>query len=133
MAFYSTVCLVPLYGGCVDCLCRYKCYELAVLRNLYSNNNTRWHKAEPMNNSQRKVYDMLRSGPCTNADFAQNYCLRYSARIHELKQMGHDITCKRVKGGTFRYTMKINDFKVDNEPIIINDKPCGNYEQQSLF
>ena len=55
--------------------------------------------------SQRdRILARLQRGPATNAEFVDMRILRYSARIHELRDAGHDIRWKPVKGtGLNRY------------------------------
>ena len=54
-----------------------------------------------------RVLARLQRGPATNADFANMRILRYSARIHELRDAGHDIRWTAVKGkpGLTRYEL----------------------------
>ena len=54
-----------------------------------------------------KVLAMLEESPdgVTNAQFAAARILRYSARIEELREQGHEIVCERRSGSTFVYRL----------------------------
>lgn len=45
-------------------------------------------------------------GRLTNRFMADHVCLRYSARIAELRSEGHIIVANRIKEGLFEYTYK---------------------------
>jgi hypothetical protein len=57
---------------------------------------------------RERVYTMLeqagREG-VTNGQFVDAHILRYSARIKELRDIGHRIEKHRITDGTFRYTL----------------------------
>ena len=55
---------------------------------------------------QQLVLERLKRGPTTNAEL-QGLSLRYGARIHELRRMGHEIQTKRtsVRDGITTYTL----------------------------
>lgn len=58
---------------------------------------------------KERILDALRDGPKTNTWLAENVCLRYGARIWELKNLdGYNIACSHVpkKGGLFVYELK---------------------------
>lgn len=58
-------------------------------------------------NQQKLVLERLQRGPATNVEL-QSLSLRYGARIHELRQLGHQITTKRtsVREGITTYTLE---------------------------
>jgi hypothetical protein len=41
---------------------------------------------------------MLKDGPVTSTEFVQRGILRYSARIHELRNAGYDIWASPIEG-----------------------------------
>jgi hypothetical protein len=45
-------------------------------------------------------------GSVTNVEFNDMVCYRFSARIHELRNEGHEIISTREKGGVWRFTLK---------------------------
>ena len=55
-----------------------------------------------------------KQGKLTNRFMADNICLRYSARIHELRCEGHTIIANRVKDGLFEYVYISEEQKLDN-------------------
>ena len=58
-------------------------------------------------NEQRLVLERLQRGPVTNVELV-SLSLRYGARIHELRQLGYQITTKRtsVRKGITIYTLE---------------------------
>lgn len=58
-------------------------------------------------NEQRLVLERLQRGPVTNVELV-SLSLRYGARIHELRQLGYQITTKRtsVRKGVTTYTLE---------------------------
>lgn len=48
-------------------------------------------------------------GKLTNRYIADHVCLRYSARIAELRAEGHTIVANRIKEGLFEYTYVPNE------------------------
>lgn len=47
--------------------------------------------------TSRRILNMLRLGPVSNQELA-SVCLRYSARIHDLREHGFRIVTRRVPG-----------------------------------
>lgn len=54
-----------------------------------------------------RILARLRRGPVTNAELAETVCLRYGARLYDLRQAGHQITAEHVRGtnGLVRYRL----------------------------
>lgn len=52
-----------------------------------------------------EILARLRQGPATNTELTQ-ICLRYSARIHELRRSGHTISGVRGSGGVWVFTLE---------------------------
>ena len=53
-----------------------------------------------------KLLDRLKQGPATNIELVPICGIRASARVHDLRQAGHNIEAKRLIGGTWLYTLK---------------------------
>jgi hypothetical protein len=51
----------------------------------------------------QKILDLLKTqGEATNIELNQ-ICFRYAARIHDLRNRGHNITSMAAKGGVWKY------------------------------
>ncbi len=53
-----------------------------------------------------RLLERLQQGPATNIDLVPVCGIRASARVHDLRQAGHDIEAKHIEGGTWLYTLK---------------------------
>lgn len=51
-----------------------------------------------------RILALLREGPATSRQLSA-IALRYSSRIHELRQLGHTITLRRHAGKGYVYTL----------------------------
>lgn len=61
----------------------------------------------PLKPSAQRVLNRLRRGPATTSQLLEAGCgTRYSARILELRNLGYDIESKRVRQGSFLYTLR---------------------------
>lgn len=57
---------------------------------------------------QQKILTMLKQAPnntVTNVDL-NKVCFRYGARIHDLRQQGHNITSRQVRKGLWHFTLE---------------------------
>lgn len=52
------------------------------------------------------ILERLKRGPCTNVEFVGMHILRYSARIFELRNLGHEIKAEAIGGGVVRYQLE---------------------------
>ena len=53
-----------------------------------------------------KILKLLKeNGEATNYELAK-ICLRYSARLHDLRSEGHTIISEHVKGSKWRFVLK---------------------------
>ena len=75
--------------------------EQVVDEPLYVEDVATFHRAmsgERVVNQRQKILALLRQGNVTNFELA-DICIRYSARIHELRKEGHEIeTVARLPG-----------------------------------
>lgn len=52
-----------------------------------------------------RILERLRVGPVLNTEL-NRICFRYSARIYELRKLGHVIEVEKLADGVTRYTLK---------------------------
>lgn len=59
-------------------------------------------------NHRDQILALLKQGSVTNFELA-DICIRYSARIHELRKQGHDIETRIIDGKTGLTTYRIKE------------------------
>ena len=84
--------------------------EPVVVEPLYVEDVPTFHRAmsgERVANQREMILSLLRQGSVTNFELA-DICLRYSARIHELRKQGHNIetVMENKKSGLVVYRLK---------------------------
>ncbi|WP_024816937.1 helix-turn-helix domain-containing protein [Arthrobacter sp. 31Y] len=56
--------------------------------------------------SQReKILQLLKTGPATNQQL-NKVCYRYGARIHELRNAGHNIVSEQIDRGLWQFRLE---------------------------
>ena len=73
-----------------------------------------------MNDSTRAVFELMfyYDGACPRT-FGQHDIYRYSARIHELRQMGYEVKSRPCRSPIHAHTKRINEYYVA-EPVQLN-------------
>lgn len=56
----------------------------------------------------QRILDRLKEGPVLNTELAR-VALKYTSRISDLREAGHDIRCDRVGGGQTMYYLLDRD------------------------
>lgn len=57
-----------------------------------------------LNRQQARILELLQQGPQLNTDLTA-VCLRYGARLKELRDAGHNIRTTPVRAGVFKYEL----------------------------
>jgi len=78
---------------------------------------------------KEKILNRLKQGTVTNIEL-NDTCFRYGARIHDLKQSGHDIRSRRVKQGVWEFWLANGEPKASKLMKMHNERVAKEKEEK---